>query len=1729
MKAKFNHRLLAVIIALLMVVQLVPTALLVSATEENVHVLDATADLTAMAAGDKADGDTEVIADYFTITYSAKTKIDGSEKTFDDGYTATQRLNFGGKTNTSGMLNTVKFTTAAAATVKIWWVSGGDGRSFAIYDEAGQILMNTTDESIKNSLYISELKLETAGTYYLGVPEGSNYLFKLEVTEEAAQDEGGNEEPVAPATLWDFRSTEFEGQAEWNGLKIVSANSFKRHGDTYGLAIKDATITVPVSGPSQIIVSVGYNWDVTFPDGTQYRDDTNSGDIDVVYEYTGEAGTVDIVVGADFTCYIKQIEVKEIVPPATLWNFRSEEFAGQGEWNGLKIVSANSFKRHGDTYGLAIKDATITVPVSGPSQIIVSVGYNWDVTFPDGTQYRDDTNSGDIDVVYEYTGEAGTVDIVVGADFTCYIKQIEVKEIVEPATYWDFRLDEYNGEKEYNGLVIEASQCNKHGATYGLQIANGTIYVPVPGPAQISVAVGYNWDVTFPDGTQYSDKTDSGDITLVFNYTGEAGMMPIAIGNEFTSYIKFIQVDPKDVSEVPELDPSKIYVWDFGAAVLEGEQYVNMLTVDEINSWFADVEPGSTGINIASFVSSDGLLRFEDGGYPTTHRLRTKNAALSRWDDKSLTDADGNEYTGYIYSNKSQDASVYLAIKVNAGEKVTIVVGSNGGDSLINFEAPSGNVVTAEYLSSGAKAQALTFYPTESGEYRIYSTTEKLVVARIIREATSDITVTGKVEAPEGLKDYSVVFTNTLSGAVYTAEVKDGAYTVTLKDGYSYTMTLANANGYVITSADTLTIEKGAAEVTNDIIVEQVDLVTVTGTLAGLNEETLAKLTIEFKADTLYIPEITVSGNTYIAILEKGVTYELVAYGINDYAIVSEQAVCYNEDAAADIVFQAKPTYTVTIAPEGATLADLAEATFTFTNLNEEGYVYTFVGAENIALRDGVYAVKVTNAGAFVQLLTSNVKVNGADLTKTIRFTDDITEWLFSDEDFTGTGGSFNGLLFSNGQKNKTYLLANTGTISVPVDGPCKIVVSACYKYSFYFASEDEASVAQETGSTSQIDSFVYLYNGEAGFVEITVLGQSYLTKIEIVQIVEFKDTITVGAEGCDYTTINAALDAIKAMDRPNNERVTILIQPGNYEEMLVVDVPNVTLKNASENPSIGLTNCGVDIEENAVRITWYYGHGYTYYSMSNDCKYDADVLQVNRENGYPSFENPGAGTTNGSYWNATVVINADGFRAEGIIFENSFNQYISAAAALDVLIAQGSVKEGSIPRSELPFGSTAVQDKTYVERAAALAIGNNCKEIYFENCKFIGRQDTLYGGTNTTAAFYDCAIYGGTDYIFGGMTAVFAKCDLVFNTSEHKNDVGYITAAQQKTGRGFLMYNCTITSTIPGVDTASQYPSKPGYYGRPWAANTSEVVFYMTNIEATCTNWYSLSASLIRPDGWLSTLSGESNLVGEFGTYEIAMGVDNSASRVGWANVFETETLADGTPITVEAFLGEWDAFAGKDMTIVMSTEKVDNAPKEDVGGDDDEPIVTITTEHDFNSLNDVNIGSTNDKAEIPEGTTFADGFFVTVGKLTQRYQESKGGVYAVEIAKNGQGAMEFTVKGTAQVTIVVSSTGGSNTSAVALINVATGEIMTNVEGLTEVSTTAATTLTYKDLPAGTYQLISPESDYNRGFRLMTIHVEQTITGPAPTGDIVSQIVAALLMSAVGIVALVPAKKRFF
>ena len=991
-------------------------------------------------------------------------------------------------------------------------------------------------------------------------------------------------------------------------------------------------------------------------------------------------------------------------------------------------------------------------------------------------------------------------------------------------------------KKETEGLSLYAggsilipldSETTSVDVTFMLTGKNDERYFTVGGSTQQRVFHGKSHEEYDPSIDGLLEKIDS-----MYEYSGSYDSSYFTDGYlEITGFVgenkfgKIILTESRPISqgedsgednEVPKVDPNHhtYDVWDFGAEQLTSTEHItynNKLNEDFINSWFEGEPAGTTGVTIPGdliYTNEEGEVefRFNTGGFNSTHRYRTKNENLTRYDVKSLTNIDNSSivYNGYLYSNKSATADVNVQLLVKAGDIVTFVVSSNGGGSELVWKSPNGVEEVKEYSGKSSQAKEMTFYAAEDGMYTLYSKNEKLVVARILRERPRVVTVKGNVEIPSGadLSKASLVFTNDKTGAETVASIKDGSYSVRLSEQYNYSISLEGANGYIVGDADKLTLGNGVGDTKFDIDIVGIDLIEVRGSLVDLTEDAAKNLVLRFEADGIYVPEVTINPEdcSYTAKLEKGVTYIITESGVNDYNLETT-TIKMDASGTADIKFTKKPVYPVSINLVGPSQEESAKAKITFTNINEEGYVYTYTGTEGIALRDGQYKVEVELDG-YSQQPTADVKVAGAEVA------------------------------------NKTIKMKST---------------------------KEEPAIA-------------------------------------------YKSEITVG-EGQEYKTINEALEAVRKMDRSEEDRVTIFIEPGNYEEMLVIDVDNVTLKNAADVPSLDLKDKGVNIEEGAVRITFYYGHGYTYYSMDSNCKYNEELLAVNKENGYASFVNPGAGVNNGSYWNATVTVLANGFEAEGIIFENSFNQYVSAKATEDIIVAQDSAKEGSVKRADMEYGDVTVQDKAYVERAAALAIGNNYSDIYFKNCKFVGRQDTLYGGRDTYVEFDKCSIYGGTDYIFGGMIAIFNECNLVFNTSDDKNDVGYITAAQQNAGRGYLMYECKITSTTPGLDTASKYPSKPGYLGRPWAANTSEVVFYKTTIVAAHDHWVDADSSisktsgksLIISEGWDRTLGGESSGMQEYGTEERAS--DYTPNRVGWATVLTEPVLNDGTPITIEAF----------------------------------------------------------------------------------------------------------------------------------------------------------------------------------------------------------------------------------
>lgn len=199
------------------------------------YILDATDDLTAFAAGAFADGESEKNGtdEYFTLFYSAKTKVDGSNKSFEDGYSASKRVNFGGKLDASTPKNAISFTTSGAAEVKVWWVEGGDdNRQITVVNNKGETVYTSEETLEKNATCISSFELPDAGTYFLGGKENNNYFFKVSVTEGA------------PATV---------DRADWSEVNAPVITGVTQNGSNVTVTVN---ADVGINGGDQVVITM---------------------------------------------------------------------------------------------------------------------------------------------------------------------------------------------------------------------------------------------------------------------------------------------------------------------------------------------------------------------------------------------------------------------------------------------------------------------------------------------------------------------------------------------------------------------------------------------------------------------------------------------------------------------------------------------------------------------------------------------------------------------------------------------------------------------------------------------------------------------------------------------------------------------------------------------------------------------------------------------------------------------------------------------------------------------------------------------------------------------------------------------------------------------------------------------------------------------------------------------------------------------------------------------------------------------------------------------------------------------------------------------------------------------------------------------------------------------------------------------------------------------------------
>lgn len=406
--------------------------------------------------------------------------------------------------------------------------------------------------------------------------------------------------------------------------------------------------------------------------------------------------------------------------------------------------------------------------------------------------------------------------------------------------------------------------------------------------------------------------------------------------------------------------------------------------------------------------------------------------------------------------------------------------------------------------------------------------------------------------------------------------------------------------------------------------------------------------------------------------------------------------------------------------------------------------------------------------------------------------------------------------------------------------------------------------------------------------------------------------------------TIASALDSARVVYARSGETTTVYIAPGTYYEELTVDVPGLRLVNAARRPSIALRDSGVGADPSAVRISWYYGHGYQYRSMGDCFNYGGKRTRC---------------------WNATVLVTAPDFYAEHIIFENSFNQYISPAEAADSLTdisqARADWTEKERPKRTMPVrpkqvGSTEVQHKQYIERAAAISFTSAAHHAVLRECRCVGHQDVLYGDQGASVYIDGGVLQGGVDFLFGGLCMAVDRATIVVNVSTDKGDCCYISASRNdpdgthegvgKYGepapapqpRGMLFYRCHIRFAT--TDELARPGTTAAYLARPWRW-WGETVWAYTTWDDGCVHpvaWHTgLTKGTPCPRSYeyrsqdlkKKTKTTESTkIMQNTQTTRTVRSDDKQSSRPEWVTILSRPRLPDGTPLCPRVWLRSAD-----------------------------------------------------------------------------------------------------------------------------------------------------------------------------------------------------------------------------
>ncbi|MGN0351679.1 MAG: pectinesterase family protein [Roseburia sp.] len=310
------------------------------------------------------------------------------------------------------------------------------------------------------------------------------------------------------------------------------------------------------------------------------------------------------------------------------------------------------------------------------------------------------------------------------------------------------------------------------------------------------------------------------------------------------------------------------------------------------------------------------------------------------------------------------------------------------------------------------------------------------------------------------------------------------------------------------------------------------------------------------------------------------------------------------------------------------------------------------------------------------------------------------------------------------------------------------------------------------------------------------------------------------------YSTITEALASIP---KDSKTPVTISIGAGVYHEKLEIDIPFVTLQ--GESP------------ENTI-ITY---------------------------DDYARFLMPD-GMKRGTFRSYTLFVNANHISLKNLTIENASGPSQKAGQAI-ALYADGDA-------------------------------------FFCENCRLISCQDTLFtaplpekeyepGGfrgpkefaprTPTRQYYRNCFICGDIDFIFGGATAYFERCQIHSILRNDSDPVqGYVTAASTPAGQpyGYVFYQCELTSDCPPETV---------YLGRPWRD-------YAKTVFLNCT--YGSHINMAGFYDWDKAHARETVFYAEAQCHNTDKTPIDTSHRAKFVQELPDEVLSDYQPDVV---LGDW------------------------------------------------------------------------------------------------------------------------------------------------------------------------------------------------------------------------------